>query len=191
MPWKWRHFKDKNTQSRSPITSVICQDRHKWIHLIEKIIFYFTILLWQRSNFPRELHPSTKRQLHPSYFLKNKESLEPSVVLEGFPYGNSATKSHQQIITPKNRDFWWLLHTSGKTPQVLLSVGFSFKHLQIKWLNYKNYSIALWCHSTAFLCAFFWFFASTKLLPGSQGKNNWNSLPALCRRSWNVQNDTF
>lgn len=84
--------------SRSPITSVICHDRSKWMTLIEKIIFYFTILLCQRSNFPSQPHPSAERQLNPSYFLEKKKRLEPSVVWEGFPYGNLATKSRQQII---------------------------------------------------------------------------------------------
>lgn len=59
--------------SRSPITSVICHDRSKWMTLIEKIIFYFTILLCQRSNFPSQPHPSAERQLNPSYFLEKKK----------------------------------------------------------------------------------------------------------------------
>lgn len=91
-------------QSRSPITSISSQDKSKWIYLIEKIIFYVTILLCQRSCFPREPHQASKGQLHPPYFLK-KLKLEPSVVLEGFPYGSLATKSHQQIIMQCNRDF--------------------------------------------------------------------------------------
>lgn len=63
-----------------------------------KIVFFFTILLCQKSNFPKDSHPSDGRQLHCSYLLKTKKKrLEPFVLLEGFPFGDSVTKSHQQI----------------------------------------------------------------------------------------------
>lgn len=42
IPWKWRYFKDKNVESRIPVTLVICQDTSKWINLIENL---FSILL--------------------------------------------------------------------------------------------------------------------------------------------------
>lgn len=73
MPWKWRYFKDKNVESRIPVTLVICQDTSKWINLIENL-FSILLLLCQRSNFPKDSHPSDERQLHCSYLLGKKKT---------------------------------------------------------------------------------------------------------------------
>lgn len=78
MPWKCRYFKDKNVERRIPIASVVCQDKSKWMNMVEKL-FSISLFCYVRGAISQKI-PTHQMENNYTVHICWKKEKKPGVL---------------------------------------------------------------------------------------------------------------